>query len=272
VTAASYALAHPPAPLRDHVVRCVGARADVGRPERQTELPVAGSTVILGLDGPWWIGATDRAELRRFGSFTGGLALAPAVSEHAGAYDLVQLDLTPLGTAAVLGVPGAALAGAVVELSDVLGPEADRLVERLAGTVGWRARFAVLERWLRGRVAAAEAERPVRPDVAWACRRLEASGGRLAIGALQRELGCSRRHLSARFTEQVGIGPKAYARLLRFSAAASRLRAGDADLARVAAECGFSDQAHLSREVRAIGHATPAELVRRGTPVTSVQA
>jgi AraC-like DNA-binding protein len=250
-------------------MRCTGASAAGAGRTRQVELPVAGTAIVLGLEHPWWLGSPEQAELRRFGSFAGGLSLAPVVAEHAGAYELIQLDLTPLGTAAVLGVPARALAGTVVELSDLLGPEADRLVERLAGTAGWAARFACLEAWLRARVLAA---RPIRPDVAWACRRLEATDGRVTIGTLQRELGCSRRHLSVRVAEHVGVGPKAYARLLRFSAATGRLRAGMVDLAGVAVECGYSDQAHLTREMRAIGDVTPGELVRRATPVTSVQS
>ena len=49
--------------------------------------------------------------------------------------------------------------------------------------------------------------------------------------------------------------PKTAARLIRFEAARARL--GTVPLARLAAEHGFADQAHLAREFRALGGAPP---------------
>lgn len=87
------------------------------------------------------------------------------------------------------------------------------------------------------------------------------TGGAVLIAVLVRELGCSRRHLAARFGEDVGMTPKAYARLLRFERAVERLRGGDAALGRIAADCGYADQAHFSRELRAFAGATPTTLL-----------
>jgi AraC-like DNA-binding protein len=49
------------------------------------------------------------------------------------------------------------------------------------------------------------------------------------IGALAGELGCSRKHLIARFREQVGLPPKTIARILRFRGALSSLQNGNGD-------------------------------------------
>ena len=51
------------------------------------------------------------------------------------------------------------------------------------------------------------------------------------------------------------MSPKVAARLVRFEAARRRL--GTVPLARLAAEHGFADQAHLAREFRALGGAPP---------------
>ena len=66
------------------------------------------------------------------------------------------------------------------------------------------------------------------PEVAWTYSRLAAAGGRLAVGPLADEVGWSRRHLAARWRRDVGMGPKAVARVLRFQRALRLLRAGHA--------------------------------------------
>ena len=74
---------------------------------------------------------------------------------------------------------------------------------------------------------------------------------------------------------EFGVTPKEYQRLVRFEAARGRLVAehrGGAALAAVAAASGFADQAHLTREWRAMAGCTPTEWLRaeglavRGSP------
>jgi transcriptional regulator GlxA family with amidase domain len=72
------------------------------------------------------------------------------------------------------------------------------------------------------------------------------------------EVGWSRRHLTDRFTAEYGLGPKAMARVLRFERARWMIvRAAFPSLAAVAAECGYADQAHMTREWQALAGASP---------------
>jgi hypothetical protein len=64
------------------------------------------------------------------------------------------------------------------------------LVGRLSEAPSQLHRLALLERMEEERLALV-AKRPPR-DLVWAWHRLQASGGRVAIGALAKELGCSR--------------------------------------------------------------------------------
>ncbi len=102
---------------------------------------------------------------------------------------------------------------------------------------------------------------PPRPDVARALARLVATDGSLRIAALAAELGCSRRHLSASFHSELGLAPKAYARILRFRRATALLDRG-VGLARLAVESGYADQPHLNREFRALGGRTPVTFLQ----------
>ncbi|WP_084219449.1 helix-turn-helix domain-containing protein [Spirillospora albida] len=228
-----------------------------GVPGRTRTLPGGTATVILNLGPPLYLRFPDPgAGARHYGSFVAGLYDGPGGYEHPGGLRGVQLDITPLGCYTLLGVPMGRLTNAAAELPDLLGPSAARLVERLAEAPSWAARFDLLDAFLLARLEAGPAPDP---EVAHAWRLLAAGGG-ITVAALAAEVGWSRGHLARRFRDQAGLPPKAAARVLRFERAVAMLSDG-ADLAGTASACGYYDQAHLSRDFRALGGGTPTALI-----------
>jgi AraC-like DNA-binding protein len=225
---------------------------------RRLEGPGVDVIVLLSFGFHWRIGdATDpgRAWERR-ASFVAGLHERAVLTEHDGRSYGMQISLTPPGAYALLGLPMHELAGRTVSLDAVLGAQADRLTERLAELDDWTERFELLDSTLASRLQDA---RPPSPGVVWAWRRLSHTGGRVPIGHVAGELGWSRKRLAARFREEVGLSPKRLARLLRFERAKALLEGDDRPgLVRLARECGYYDQAHLSNEFRRITGTTPA--------------
>jgi AraC-like DNA-binding protein len=232
----------------------VGSYADFAErasgPRETAEAPGRGIVVIVDLDRGWSV------EGERFGSFAGGLYARPVRVRHEGSCAGVQFDLEPPALRRLTGIPAGELSERTIGLEDLFGAAAGRLAEELyeAGTPA--ARFAILDRRLH-RALDRAAPHP-RPDVERAWSLLRASGGRIGVERLADELGCSRRHLARRFAEDVGVSPKRAARLIRFEGARRRL--GTAPLARLAAEHGFSDQAHLAREFRELGGLSPSQV------------
>lgn len=251
--------------LAPYVARYGGFRERTDGPTRRRELPMGGVAVILALDNEWRLGTGVGAgvPMERFTSFVGGLIDRPVVAEHAGSSWSLQFDLTPVGSLALFGVPGRELSGRVVALDALLGDNARLLVDRLVDVPSWGARFAILDEFLLPRITGAP---PLRPDVAWAWSRLADTSGQVPIGTLVRELGCSPRHLAARFGEAIGMTPKAYGRLLRFERAVALLCRGDEELGQIAAGCGFSDQAHFTRELTAFAGTSPTALLAERRP------
>jgi AraC-like DNA-binding protein len=239
----------PPHPaLRPLVARgYTGYHERTAAPLRRVETPHPAIVVIVNL------GPALRVDGAAFGSFVAGLTDVPVLTEHPGEQAGIQLDLTPLGARMLLGVPLREVARRVVALDAVLA-EAD--VARLLAADTWEERFAQLDTLLLGRLDRAT---PPRPDVAYAWSRLVATDGAVSVAQLCAELRCSRRHLSARFGDEVGLGPKAVGRILRFRRATALLgdRHAALTLAEVAAAGGFADQAHLTREFRAMAGVTP---------------
>jgi AraC-like DNA-binding protein len=82
------------------------------------------------------------------------------------------------------------------------------------------------------------------------------------VRALAAEVGWSRKHLAARFHEQVGLAPKALARVIRFRRALRLLDAPGAPRSDVALRCGYYDQAHFNRDFRAFTGTTPGAWLR----------
>ena len=247
--------------LRLHVRRYCGYSERTAHPVRRRELPSADVTLILSL-GP---------ELRlleprpaRHTSFVAGLDERSAVTEHDGEAAGVEVDLTPLAAHLFFRMPMHTLTCCVVELDDVLGREADRLVERLHDAPTWPARFHLLDDVIRARIA--DSPEPS-PGVDWAWQRLLATAGRVRVGALASELGWSRKRLAAGFRDEIGLPPKAVARILRFRRAVRLLeRDDDRSLGEIALDCGYFDQAHLNRDFRSFAGSTPSELLARRFP------
>jgi AraC-like DNA-binding protein len=239
---------------------------------RQREPLSKGVVLIFGL-GPE-LRLVDPAHSERpptrLGSFVAGLDDSCAVIEHDGEMRGLQVDLTPLAARMIFQVPMHELARRTVALEDVFGREAPRLEERLFEARSWSERFEVVEAALWARLQAAEAPPP---DVDWAWRRLADAHGQIGIEALAGELGCSRKHLAARFREHVGLPPKLVARMLRFRETVELLLSSpQSTIADVAARCGYYDQAHLDRDFRDFAGTTPSAYASDPrAPVTFVQ-
>lgn len=213
-----------------------------GQPEETLEGPGRSVTVVVDLDRGWTV------EGQRFRSFVGGVYGGPVRVRHEGSFRGVQFELEPPAVRRLLGVPAGELLRTTVELDQLLGRDAERLAERLHDAPDAATRFAIVDDLLLPRLR--DAPPPRHPDVERAWSLLRASGGTIRVDALADALGTSRRSLATRFAEDIGVGPKLAARLIRIEAVRRRL--GSAPLARLAAEHGFADQAHLSREFRAL--------------------
>jgi transcriptional regulator GlxA family with amidase domain len=80
------------------------------------------------------------------------------------------------------------------------------------------------------------------------------------IAVMAERLCISPRQLHRRCLPAFGYGPRHLSRIMRFQRALEEVRCG-VPLAQVAAAGGYADQAHLSREVRALASTTPGGLL-----------
>ena len=255
------ARAAPAAPLRGLISWYSGYRQDGVPPARHRGLPSPYLTLIITLDDPLTVARhpdpADRPGDYR--TLLGGLHTTPALITHPGRQSGVQVQLSPLGSRALLGLPAGELAGRDLAAGDVLGRVARELHERMRAAADWPARFAILDQVL---LAQADLDQQVSPDIAEAWRLLVRSGGQVRAGELAGRVGWSPRYLQRRLLTETGLTAKAAARVTRFDRARRILQqqaaGAPATLADVAADCGYYDQAHLAREFRALAGCPPA--------------
>ena len=257
-----------PAPaLRPWVDAYVGYRI-AGPPGLHRGLPSRHLTLIVSLGEPIDVLAqTDPHQAPdRYRFVLGGLQAGPAIIATPAVQEGIAIELTPLGSRALLGMPAAELWDISVEAADVVGPAAFELWERLHHAAGWPARFAACDDVL-GRLVASTDAPPPAPELSGAWQLLVGSGGTVGVAELAGEVGWSRRHLAARFTSEFGLSPKLAARVMRFERATALLRAPRRPaLAEVAAVCGYYDQPHLNRDFVELAGCPPGEWLAAELP------
>jgi AraC-like DNA-binding protein len=245
----------PPA-LAGLVARISGYRETVRRPIRMTETASLIVPIIISFGEPFEIALNrDPDHDDRLGSFTAGLTSGPVRVRSHGAAHCLQIDLTPLGAYRFFGRPMHELTERMVQLDDLQDRTIAGLRERLGAERSWQRRFALTEAACLSRFADG---RGPSEAVAWAYRRIVETAGAVRIGTIAERLEWSRKHLAARFHDEVGLPPKTIARIARFNRAQGLAASGDGDgWADIAAACGYADQAHLVREFSALAGATP---------------
>lgn len=236
----------PPPLARD--VECLWTLAGSGVPVPTTVFPDGCIELIvhLGERFSWRDGVQPEA-------FVVGQLSAPLTLLPARTFETWAARFRPAGARAVLGDGLAALGDRVVPLEDVVGRAASReLVDGLRLAADRREAFAA---WLASRI-----RRPASPATRAAVALLMEHRGVFRIDSLAREIGWSERRLERRFAAEVGCSPRRLARAMRFQHFVQRLDDGKGDWAGLAWDCGFFDQAHLIREVRAFTGTTPTRV------------
>jgi AraC-like DNA-binding protein len=233
----------PPLPaLAEHVL-CVWSQA-IGAgatPYRHRVLPDGCADLV-------WIGEAA--------GVVAGPARGPVIVPLAPRTIVVGVRLRPGTAAAVLGPPADALLDRDTPLADIWGY--DPLPGDVAQPGAVEARLAAAQAALAARLAdAGPPDRGMLAATRWLARRPH---GR--IEDLARFLEIGPRRLHRRFVAAVGYAPKTLQRVLRLQRVlALAARSPHASLAALAADAGYADQAHMSRELRALTGRSPRVLL-----------
>jgi len=184
--------------------------------------------------------------------------------------DTIAVRFKPGGAYPFFGVPMSELTDRIVSIEALWGSDGARFRTALAEAPTVDDRLRVVEEALAGRLRGGDLFEPASAHVVRRAVRLITEAPELPrVDAVARTLGVSARQLRRAFDDVVGVGPKAFARIVRFQRA---LRAAEQaavpDWGAIAKEVGYYDQAHLIADVRAMTGITPSALVRARPPLS----
>ena len=243
----------PCAALSGIVTELIGYRETQSGHFRQFEPASLIAPLVISFGQPFSIAfGREPGQQDRIATFAAGLSRGHIVINSFGAAYCLQVNFTPLGAWRFFGLPMQELADRMVTLNDIWGSQASLLGEQLHDAAEWDRRFDLVERLILARTSDGPDGSPIvrhayqmlvrgrqcpdRGDRPKAGLQPQASCPEISNRGRPRSKGCG-----AHRALWSGIFP---------------CTIGDGDLADIAVECGYADQAHLGREFRTLSGKT----------------
>lgn len=166
---------------------------------------------------------------------------------------MIHVGFKPGGLHQLIGVPMHELIDRSYSASDILGKEADDVLEQLRNTNDWRKMVAAVERFLLRKLSVQHAE-----PFDGALSILLSRNGNMPIENVAAIACLSLKQFERKCKDRIGLPPKLFARLIRFSNA-YRIREANPEVSwtSICYECGYFDQMHLIRDFKEFAGVTP---------------
>lgn len=166
-----------------------------------------------------------------------------------GTIDAVGIRFKPAGASIFLKLPLAELKDQQLDLADMKQTELSQLYEVLPTKKCLSEKVTAIERAL---MDSRLRDKHISPQTHRAIGMIKHSQGRLTVAELARHVDIGQRKLERLFQAQLGMRPGDMTRAVRIKAARRHLKQSDADLADIAYQLGFWDQAHFSNSFKAV--------------------
>jgi AraC-like DNA-binding protein len=176
--------------------------------------------------------------------------------ENSGRTEILGIKLKPSAITHLFGVPMKSTTDTVVELRKALGRKASPLEKALREADG--AHRAAIANDIFEKLCF---NYPASHPVDQALQMIFARKGMIAVADICKELSVSERYVEKLFQNYVGLSPKFFARIIRFSHIFQLIKDKDPDWAAVVFEAGYYDQSHFIRNFKAFTGEDPSEYI-----------
>lgn len=163
----------------------------------------------------------------------------------------------PDGLRRLFSVPMHELTDTAGDAHSVLGTRVSELWQALGNLDLFQRRVQFTNEFLLGQASRSLTANGISKAVSY----LVQAGGCTPIGTLADGAGLSDRHFARRFTEQTGVGPKLFARIVRFQAALESKALGRKAWTNIAHDFGYYYQMHMVHDFEQLAGGSPKEML-----------
>jgi AraC-like DNA-binding protein len=177
-----------------------------------------------------------------------------------GQIDVFTIQFRPAGFHRLFRMPMDEFADQAFEARSVIGPKLGDFEQKLSCASTFGERACVASAFLIECLG----DRSGGDAVAAVANQFLSERGALGVGDAAAEAGLSVRQFERRFSEQVGVPPKLYARVVRFNAALEAKMSAPRRLwTDIAHDFGYYDQMHMVRDFEDFTGENPTAFIRR---------
>lgn len=250
----SYRL-HAPDPALSGLVDCYWFVDDEATDAvEQKIIPDGYPEIIFHYGDPYEIRLRSRWE-RQAQSLMAGQITRYFHLRNTGRSSMVGIKLKPSAPARWFGLRMEGLTDAVIDLQTLLPERLDAPMRELRHAADDEQKLEVLNRSL---LTLPEPEPELEP-LTLALERIFATQGTASVAELRERAGVGERMLERLFKRYVGLGPKFYSRVVRFSAIFKLAQGRDLRMSALSADSGYYDQPHFSRDFKAFTGEDPSK-------------
>jgi len=191
--------------------------------------------------------------------FLYGQTIEPIELEIRGSYKIVVFQLYPFATRLLLGINPKEINDACYDLKQVEDIDTEKTINKLL-VENTQAQVKTISDYVLELVLRSSSDMDT--SIKLAISTLISTKGHIPIKDLREQLFITERTFERRFTKEIGVTPKQFARIIQFSFSLDQIKESDyTDFTNVAYENNFSDQSHFIRTFKRYTGATPAALL-----------
>ena len=191
--------------------------------------------------------------------FLYGQTIEPIQLQIFGAYKIIVFQLYPFATRLLINESPKTLNDKCYDLDQVKGVNAKKTTQRLINK-GTEERIEVISDYILSLVKNSSVD----PDnsIKLAVSTLINSKGMISIKQLREQLFITERTFERRFSKEIGVTPKQFAKIIQFSFSLNQIKTSDyTKLTNIAYDNGFTDQSHFIKTFKKYTGGTPKEIL-----------
>jgi len=168
--------------------------------------------------------------------------------ENTGVTDILGIKLKPSAVTHLFGVPMSSITDQVVGLGKVMEHKMKSVEASIRKTKDDKERIKLIEAFFSESCAGYPDNHPVDHALAM----IFSKHGMLSVNDICKELSVTDRYIQQLFRKYVGLSPKFFARVIRFSYIFQLIKENNPDWAAVVYQAGYYDQSHFIRNFKAL--------------------